>query len=139
MVAELVLQVFHSKPHFKAKDKAFVWLPGNGSDKHRQLTQQYADLDVLIGNRTDEQRKYVRAYCLFVVWANSPKDSSRKLVGLLLSRLALGRGLYRRIGRFEIEQPECEGLLEEIKSRYSLAKDDYLERAADGSYTITIL
>lgn len=73
------------------------------------------------------------------MWENDPENSSRQLVGLLLSRLALGRGLYRRIGCFSFEQPDCEGLLEEIKSKHPLAKDDYLERDQDGSYKITIL
>ena len=47
--------------------------------------------------------------------------------------------MYRRIGRFDIGQPECDGLLEEIRSEYPLAENDYLERAADGRYKITIL
>ncbi|MCJ1392787.1 hypothetical protein MMC18_005658 [Xylographa bjoerkii] len=139
VIAHVALSVTHSKPEFREKDFASVWLPGRGSECPRKLTQHAADLDILIGNREKEDGSVVKAYCLFVVWENFLKESTHQLVGLLLDRLASGRGLYRRIGRFSIKQPECDGLLEDIRSKYPLAEDDYLERNADGSHKITIL
>ncbi|MCJ1385600.1 hypothetical protein MMC17_008723 [Xylographa soralifera] len=141
VIAKVALHVCHSKSAYPEKDFAFVCLPGKNSKDFRNLTQHVADLDVLIGSRETEGKKttWIWAYCLFAVWETSTRDSNRQLRGLLLVRTATGRGLYRRIGRFCIEQPECDGLLEEIKSNHPLAENDCLERNEDGSHKITIL
>ena len=141
MVAKVALRIIHSKPEYPEKDFALVGLCGKDPKNLRKLTQHAADLDFLFGSREEEREKvtWVLAYCLFAVWENNPADATHQLRGLLLVRLATGRGLYRRIGRFWIEQPECDGLLEDIKSNYPLAENDYLESHEDGSYKITIL
>ncbi|MCJ1431075.1 hypothetical protein MMC27_000425 [Xylographa pallens] len=141
VIAKVSLRISHSKPEYREKDFALVWLCEKDSKDLRRLTQHVADLDFLIGSREEggERATWVQAYCLFAVREDNPADSTHQLRGLLLVRIATGRGLYRRIGQFCIVQPECDGLLEDIKSNHPLAENDYLESNEDGSYKITIL
>ncbi|MCJ1322955.1 hypothetical protein MMC15_008305 [Xylographa vitiligo] len=139
LVVKVALRVFHSKAEYEDKDFALIWLPEKNSDNLRKLTQHPADLDILIGTREKKGNPWFWAYCLFVAWESFPETSIHELVGLLLCRLPTGRGLYHRIGRFSVKQPECGGLLEEIRSDRLLDENDYLERNVNRSHKITVM
>lgn len=71
---------------------------------------------------------------------NNRQDSSRKLVGLLLSQLAPGAaGCIGESDASTSSSRSARGLSEVVESRHPLAGDEHVERGADGGYEITIL
>ena len=121
------------------KNLAYIWLPGGKDEEPQKLTPRLADLDFIMRNRDFEKPVHALAFCLFVIWEHRPASTVRELVGLILERWSGTTGRFRRIGMFTVEQPECEDLLKRLAAKYPLEEGEYLERHADGTYSICLL
>ena len=124
----------------RTKDYPMLWLANESLEERRLLTKfGEVDLDVLLGPGGEGKSASGWVYCFFVGLEKFPESSKEQLVGLLLWRLGPDRGLYRRIGRFFIPQPRCDGLLEEMKTNWHIAEGNYLEHCTSNTYRITII
>lgn len=105
-----------------------------------KFTQSFiTTLDVFVGKPEEGQSIPMWAYFLFVT-RRSFSSTRRRYLGLVLSRLGHGRGLYRRVGTFMVDPEDWrEGILEEMQALCPLAEEDYVERMPDRSHKITIL